>query len=360
MKLAYITNVKIPACDAQNIQVQAMCKVFFEKLNNNFILISPKNKKNKDMSRGYRWYKINVFLFLPRFLRYMLLILLSFSKVLRFKPNIIYSRDIGVIYFYKIFGYKVVYEIHKPFETKIGNLIFRLIAKKVKIITISQALKDFVIEKYHLDSKNILVAHDGVFLEKYESLNKKFSKEKMRKELGLFGNKFIVVYSSNLYKGKGLELVIEAAKKNKDCIFIIIGSRGKNQLKENPFPKNIRHIGRRKMGEIPEYLVGADALIIPFTKELKTWKYHSALKSFEYMASKTPIITSNIGSLNEIFNEGNSYMFDPASVDDFVKKINMVRFELEKSNKKAMRSFEDVKNYTWQKRCDNILIFLFS
>ena len=48
MKLAYVTNVKIPAEDAQSIQVAAMAKAFNQKLGHDFLLVSPKTLDNKN------------------------------------------------------------------------------------------------------------------------------------------------------------------------------------------------------------------------------------------------------------------------------------------------------------------------
>ena len=156
MRFLYITNIQIPANDAQSIQVQAMSKVFFDYLKDDFLLISPKiSKKNFD-KKEYQWKRIFSFLFLPRACRYFIFTKLSLFSVIKFKPDVIYSRDIGIIFFYYILGYKTIYEMHKPFETRVGDWLFRKISLRIKFVVISQALKNFIVDNYKIPFNNIV------------------------------------------------------------------------------------------------------------------------------------------------------------------------------------------------------------
>src|SRR3989338_4060167 len=118
MKLLYITNVQIPAADAQSVQVESMCDAFAETLGNDFLLVSPNTKENAHSLKLFQWRRVNIVHWLPRSFRYLHLILSSIAIVLKFKPDLIYSRDIGVVCIYTLFGVRSVYEMHKPFETK--------------------------------------------------------------------------------------------------------------------------------------------------------------------------------------------------------------------------------------------------
>ena len=57
-KLIYLTNVQTPAGDAQSLQVQSMAKSFSDILGNDFILISPANKLNKELNLDFQWIKL--------------------------------------------------------------------------------------------------------------------------------------------------------------------------------------------------------------------------------------------------------------------------------------------------------------
>ena len=356
MKLAYITNIKTPAGDAQSIQVQAMSRTFFKVLGDDFLFISPLDEKNKEFRSAYQWVKIKSPFSERRSIRYFWLTLLSWKMVRKFKPDYIYSRDIGVIFFYHLLGCKVIYEIHKPFETKIGYRLFSFLASKIKVVAISQALSNFVIEKYKIKSDKILVAHDGVFLEDFINLNKQKCRQELLLETNLPLPAFVVLYSGNLYIGKGLERRINTAKQLPEIFFVIVGTVADKV--NHDIPKNIIFLGRKTSKQIPTYLAGANLLILPFTKNLKTWQYHSALKMFEYMASKTPILASGIGSVLEIYNTENAYLFSPDLKEDSVIKIKEIKENYKKAREKADLAFSQVKQYTWCGRADNILNFL--
>ena len=352
MKLAYITNIQIPAEDAQSIQVQAMCKVFFDYLKDDFLLISPRIDKNKSKKTDYNWKKILVFSSLPRACRYFMFIKLSFFSVIKFKPDIIYSRDIGVVFFYHLLGYRTVYEIHKPFETKIGDWLFRRLLKKIKIVAISQALKNFIIDNYKVFAGNILVAHDGVDLEKF-NLNK--SEEDYLKDfLNLDSTKKIIMYTGSLQSGKGIEVIISLAKYLSDCLFYIIGGK----IESAGLVSNICCIDRQNIDRIPYFLKAADLLILPNTKKLKYYKYTSPLKLFEYLASGVPILASNVGSITEILNENNAYLFDPENIDEAASKIESIFSNYSEARSKSMIALSDVAGYTWDKRAEKILDFI--
>jgi len=357
-KLIYLTNVRVPSTDAQSIQIGAMSRAFWQILGNNFALISPKTEENKYLKKEYNWVRLNVLNFLPRVLRYLLLIFFSLPYVLRFKPDFIFSRDVGVVFFYKIIGFKTCYEIHKPFETKLGNILFRIISPKIKIVAISGILKEYIIKKYNLNGGNILVSHDAVVLEEFEKI-KLTKRELKRRFLNLKEEDFVVLYAGTLQQGKGINLILKAAPSLKDVFFVIIGGKDTEIEKfKRDASDNVLFFGRKSHQEIPFYIKAADLLILPLTKELRYWQYSSPLKLFEYMASGIPILASNIGSITELLNEKNSFLFNPEDLNDLIDKIKFARENKKEREMKANNAFRDVKNYTWQKRVNKILGFI--
>lgn len=353
MKLLYLTNVQIPADDAQNLQIQSMCKVFYNYLENDFLLISPSNKRNKNISTEYQWKKIGMSQSYPRGIKQTIFLLKSFFLVYKFKPDIIYTRDIFIAWFYKKIA---VYEIHKPFTTKIGNLVFKSIASKIKIVAISQALKNFIVEKYKLDENNILVAHDGVDLDIFNIREDK--NVLVKRYLNLPNDNFIALYSGSLQKGKGAELIIKAAVDLPNTSFVIIGGDQKQIDNFQDVPANVYFFRRKLQREIPFYLKAADLLILPMNSNLSYGLYASPLKLFEYMASGTPILASDFGAIGEVLNEGNAFLFNPDSINDLIEKIKYISNNNEKAIRVANESLRVVKEYSWQKRAMSILNFL--
>lgn len=358
MKLAYITTISLSGGDAQSIQVESMATVFVDALQQDFLLCSPISSNTPRTHTRYQWIPIVVSASLPRTLRYIFFILATVRHIYRYKPTHIYSRDIGVVAAYTLLGFRATYEMHKPFETRLGDWLFRFFASRIRVVAISEALSRYILTNYSVQDTRLFVAHDGVFLEKYTMLHKEECQKKLRQVYGIREEKPIILYSSNLYKGKGLEIVEAIAEKLNDVHVIIMGDSYSNfSHTKKQFP-NLHYIGKKSFEEVPQYISGADILILPFTKELKTWQYHSALKMFEYMSARVPIVTSNIGSLKEIFSEKNSWLFSPDDMNSCISAIEAALSQKEYAEKKVQRAFDEVKHYTWQKRAQKILLFL--
>ena len=110
---------------------------------------------------------------------------------------------------------------------------------------------------------------------------------------------------------------------------------------------------------MPLYMRAADMLVIPNSaKEDISRLYTSPMKLFEYMASGTPIIASDLPSLREILNESNSSFFIADDVQDLSRVIGEVSSNHKKAQEKAVLASEQVKKYTWQRRAQSILDFV--
>lgn len=357
MKIAYLTTVAIPMeAVGQSEQIQAMALSFYSKLGKDFLLISSKGKSNLDVP--FSWKKISVSNKLPKSLKQLVFLLKSLPSIFKFRPDFVYTRNIALSFIIEILGFRSVYEAHQSFNTKAANNIFKLIGKRIKIVTISQALKDSLVRKYCLKKDNVFVAHDGVFLKDFDLVdtNKDTLKEKYLKK---DKKDFICFYWGSLTAGKGVDLILESAKELKSIEFVFVGGL-EDQIKDWQSKysnlKNISFLGIKPHENMPYFTKGADLLILPNTKKLSYWEFTSPLKMFEYMASKVPILSSNLGSISEVLNEKNSILFKDQK--DLVLKISQARDNYQEALKKSNQAFEDVKEYDWKKRIENILNFL--
>lgn len=357
MKLAYLTTVQIGATSAQSLQIQSMARAFGQALGSDFLLISPLSKHNYDLSLSAAWRKVPVFGW-SRVTRYLPFILQSLAPVRKFSPDIIFTRDIGVAWLYTRLGYHVTYEMHKPFETKIGEWTFRNILSQIQLIVISQALADFVVSKYAYQICDILVVHDGVFLEDFVGLQKDVYRRKLIQEADIPADAFVILYPGSIEYGRGLETIEAAAEalKDKKVYFVIIGLRQTIAL--NKKVKNIIFLPKKDHSEILGYLVAADALLLIFTKQLIAWQYRSPLKLFEFMASGVPIVASDLGSVREVIHADIAYLFDPEKSASLTHVIEEIQAHSDIAKAKAQQAKKEVEQYTWQKRVQHILAFL--
>jgi len=160
-----------------------------------------------------------------------------------------------------------------------------------------------------------------------------------------------------LYKWKGVDTIVAA--KFKGQIYLVGGTKQDLEKYRKRVGKNVHVVGHVKPSKVPKYQKAADVVILPTPAKYKISKhYTSPLKLFEYMASKTPILASNVPSNKEILNSKNAVFFKPDSPTSFANNLNWMLSNNKKCAARAAQAYKDVKNYTWDKRARNILKFL--
>lgn len=199
-----------------------------------------------------------------------------------------------------------------------------------KIICISYALKDFLVEN-GIDEKKITVVPNGVDLnrfteyEKNEALVRKYNLRDCI-TLGFIGS---------ITKYEGLDLVIHAINKinnsnmlSKKLKMLIVGD---GQYKETlldyvdklHMKDDIIFINRVPLEEVNQYYSVID--IAPFARiDSEVCHLVTPLKPYEAMAMGKKVVASNVKALREIVKDGeNGYTFEVENLSDLIKKIEL-------------------------------------
>jgi len=384
MKILYISNSRIPTEKAYGIQIMKMCEAFSVQ-NNDVELILPTRKskifKNIDAFEFYsvkqNFKIIKLKCFDPNFLitsiqgiyiKFQILFFIyNLKKYLKKNKNknlILYTRDEYILPILQKFSKKVVWEAHTLPKNKRHYLKYW--GKCFRIITISQGLKNELV-KLGLNENKILVASDGVDLEKFKNINhpQPFLEKEGRQRLNLPADKKIILYAGHLYNWKGVQILADASKfLDKNILIVFVGGtdfdiknfKNKNQdlIKEN----KILILGYKKPESIPKYLKSADILVLPNSAKNIKSSWTSPLKLFEYMASNVPIIASDLVSIKEVLNKNNAIFFKPDDSKDLAEKIKNLLQNQDLSVKISTQALKDVQNYTWQKRVKKIINFV--
>lgn len=373
-KLIYIANLRLPTEKAHGIQIAKMCEALtgqgikvkvvapfrFSRIKTDFF-------KYYGVNRSFAFKKIfSPDFYLPGKLNWVAFQIKNFISaailaiyVLVQKPDIIYSRDELPLYLLSFFKKHLVFEIHK-FSTR--KLLFYRRFKKLnlKIIAVSRGNKEELL-RLGFREYNIVIAHDGVDLKNFDlDIDKKEAREK----LGLPQDKVFIGYIGQLKTmgmEKGIGILIKAFKMinllNKDLMLVIVGGR-EEDLREYESSENILFLGHKPYNLIPHCLKAFDILAMPFPYNQHYAFYMSPLKLFEYMASRRPIVTTDLPSIREILNEKNSVLVKPENSKNLADGIKFVLENKSLAENLANQAFQDVKSYTWQKRAEMILEFI--
>ncbi len=371
MKITYIANVRLPTEKAHGIQIMKMCEAL--TISGAEVELLVPNRRNSISTDPFLYYNVEC-LFSIKTLPTLDLVkygywgfhiqsftfaLSVFLKILVSKNGvneIIYSRDELPLFLLSFLKKKIVWEVH------MGNLnifIRRLIRQKVYIIAITNALKDFYLS-HGTDAHMVHVAPDGVDLDQFSVT---ITKEEARRHLGLPDQERLVLYTGHLYEWKGVDILAEAAKYLDQSVKVVfVGGTEKHVVsfrERYKHLKNVMIIGQRPYEQIPLYLKAADLLVLPNSaKEDISRLYTSPMKLFEYMASGTPIVVSDLPSLREVLDSFMAFFFSPDNPRSLAQTIKSVLGSSQEARLKSDKARLKSGEYAWDKRAGKILEFI--
>ena len=378
MKLIYVVNQRLPIEKAYGLQIAKMAEAF-AGLGLEVELVAPRRKDpiKKSIFEYFgvkKNFKVTTVssldFYLPgkldilavnfkSFLSAIQLFLFSVSK----KHDLIYSRDELPLYFLSFFKKNLVFEAHR-FSEKRKFFYRRFKNMSLKTVVISKGLGNEFL-RFGFKPQNVLVAHDGVDLEEF---NVDLNKDQARLKLGLSEKRKLVGYVGQLRTlgmEKGIDLAIKSLKSLPDDVnLVLVGGdkKGLDLYKELSAKEGLKDrvlfAGQIKHDLIPLYLKSFDVLLMPFPDIKHYAFYMSPLKLFEYMASKRPIVATDLPSVREILNEKNSVLVQPESPESLAGGVKLLQGDQNLAESLANQAFQDVKDHTWQKRAEKILEFV--
>jgi len=198
--------------------------------------------------------------------------------------------------------------------------------------------------------KNYVLSTNGVNPEDFENPSKNIP-EKI-KELKAKYDKLICYYGS-LATWFDYDLLKKCALKYPNYGFILIGYLYDKSYENSGISKikNVVYLGKVPYNELINYTSWVDLLTIPFLVNDVT-KATSPVKLFEYMATKKPVLTTDLPECKKY----KSVMVEKA--DNYVKKIPEAIEKINDLNYIKMLE-EDSLNNTWDSKANVILEMLF-
>lgn len=224
------------------------------------------------------------------------------------------------------------------------------------LVTISDVLKQNFIDA-GVPKDKILVLQDGVDIEDFQ----KIKKSNARVSLGLPQDQSIAMYCGHLYKGRGIEFILHAAKALKEIMFIIVGgfSSDISHWKGSAMKiglSNVVFTGFVEHRIVPLYLKAADVLLMPYTRDTPTYKWMSPLKLFEYMAAGRPIIATDLKSIKEkIEHMETGILVKEKSDEEIANAIRLIFGDKALADKLSQNAEKEAEKHTWKKRTEVIL-----
>ncbi len=237
---------------------------------------------------------------------------------------------------YRKHGKKVVVSVHVVPESIEGSLKLPKLAKKIfysymlnfykradRCVVVNPYFKEELVN-LGLDEEKIVFIPNVVASEKFSPVTHE-EKLKLRKELNLPLNGFIVVGSGQIQRRKGIDDFVETAERLKDVFFVWLGgfSFGRlmdgyeryKKIVENP-PNNLLFTGIVSREEVARYLKASDLFFLPSFHEL------FPMAVLEAVNCGLPILLRELDIYEEIYFD--NYL-SGNDTNEFVKRIETLR-----------------------------------
>lgn len=259
-----------------------------------------------------------LYLFPGLFLLGLLFFIFNGSRI-----NIIHAQGLVAgavgVFLGKIFQKPVIISTHSIYNFPKSGLypffVRFLFKSSQRILTLSNQSKREVLS---LD-----IPEDRVSVFTYwinQNIFKPMDKKRARKLLKLKEG-YICLFVGRLVAGKGLEELLEASKKTKDIIFLIVGDGPlRSEVIKMSTQSNIKFAGKVDNMKLPTYYNAADVVIVPSTHEEGFGRV-----ILEALSCGLPVIAANRGGIREALSPKVGIFIDVTPNN--INKVLMVMLE---------------------------------
>ncbi len=369
MKIHYLATSNVPSKTANSLQITKMCDAL-SKIGHDITLIIPNLLSSKetvknyyDLKNSFKIYKIGSKIKAIDGLNNIFIPISIIKKSFMIGNDLIITRNLLISFLLILLNKKHIFEIHDDLASSSSILarIFKIFGllnslSVVRIIFITNGLKKFICKKYNYKKKNYKVLPDGTDLFTSNKQLKNIKKKSNRKQIGYFGS---------VYLSRGIQLIIELSKidKNNDY-FIYGGSKNENAKLKKYSSKNLTIHPQITYKKVKKKILDMDILLMPYTKKAtfsgdygNIIDFMSPMKMFDYLGAGKIIISSDIKILREILvNDFNSFLIkDFMNKEKWKIKIDKIKMKSEKIKEIRVNAFKTALKYNWESRAKKML-----
>jgi len=379
MKIAVITNSRIPSLTANSIQAMKVTQALMQ-LGHEVRMFAPAETEPATRESLLTHYGLRLapdLKLIPsiRLFKRLDFVLRAQNAAEKFGAELIYTWLPQSAVFALMRKDPVVLEMHADVARN-GAWWLRQFwkAKGRKVMTVTTSALRNALErstKLQFSDDALLVAPNGVELEKYDRLP---NPDEARHQLNL-PEGLTVGFTGHIYPGRGADLLFELAKQMPQVNFLWVGGtpelvdfwRGK--LTDAKMT-NVTMTGFVKHEVIPLYQAASDILLMPYSRSISASSGQdiaeviNPMKMFEYMASGRAIVSADLPSIREVLNEGNAVLVEAGDsgigngesvVGKWKAAIESLLADEPRRQVLASQARKEVEQLTWVKREERVM-----
>lgn len=371
MKIALITNSRIPSLTANSIQAMKVAQALMQ-LDHQVRIFAPAETEPATGETLLTHYGLRLTPDLellpsnPR-LKRLDFVVRAQNAAEKFGADLIYTWLPQSAVFALMRNDPVVLEMHADVAGRMGAWWLRRFwnARGNKVMTVTtSALRKALERSTNLKFPNeaLIVAPNGVELERYAGLP---SPVEARRQLDLPEGP-TVGFTGHIYPGRGADLLFELAQQMPQVNFLWVGGtpelvefwRGKLNAADMT---NVTMTGFVQHEHIPLYQAAADVLLMPYSRSISASSGQdiaeviNPMKMFEYMAAGRAIVSADLPSIREVLNEGSSVLCEPGDIDNWRLEIESLLADEPRRLALGAQACKDVARLTWVKREEMVM-----
>jgi glycosyltransferase involved in cell wall biosynthesis len=266
-------------------------------------------------------------------------------------------------FFRPLFGYQIIFESHTRLAGSSAAFLFR---RAQRVVFVTQALRQWTIERYPFLESRSLVAPNAVDSAPFEAVVESIGE--LRSRLSLPVSACLIGYLGRFVPGgidKGVSFMITCLRHlppEVHMLFVGGTTREVAEAEELATREGVSartHVVAHVPSErIAQYAKACDILAYvpaPAAEQGFFVTETSPMKVFEYMAAQRPSIVADLPTTREILDEDSSWFVEPGSEESFTRAVADIRAHPEDAARRVARAFESATANTWRARAKHIL-----
>ncbi len=371
MRIAAITNSRIPSLTANSIQAMKVCDAL-TALGHELLLLAPAEASAAQWPELASHYGLThpfEVQWLPslRALKRFDFVWYAQRAAERFKADVIYTWLPQSAVFALWRNYPTALEMHADVAGHMGAWWLRRFQSargRKRLLVTTQALRKALERSTgaSLDDDVVQPAPNGVDFERYAGLP---DASKARRELGL-PDCPTAGFTGHFYEGRGMDLLLALAQLLPDVNFLWVGGtpaaveewRGRLQAAG---VKNVLLTGFVDNSVLPRYQAAADLLLMPYSTSISASSGQdiaeviNPMKMFEYMAAQRAILTADLPSIREVLDESCAVFCPSGDVDAWKRALQALLREPSRRKALAENARRKVEEHSWTAREERAL-----
>jgi len=371
MRIAVITNSRIPSLTANSIQAMKVCQALAQ-LRHDICLFAPRETapvRWEQLASHYGLhtkFDIEWLSSAPSMKRYDFTVH-SILAARRFNADLVYTWLLNPAVAALWLGLPVVLEMHAEVTGRLGPWLMRRFwrsSSPKRMLATTCSLRDSIatVAGLTFPDNAVQIAPNGVDLTQYESLP---DVVEARRRLSL-QEKITAGFTGHIYPGRGAELLFELARRMADVNFLWVGgmpdevNSWRARLTEAG-ASNVTMTGFVENSRLPLYQAAADVLLMPYGRSISASSGQdiaeviNPMKMFDYMAAGRAIISADLPVIREVLHPGNAVFCEPGNLEEWERALRALLSDESLRLALGRQAREDASRYTWISRAQRAL-----